>query len=164
MWKSPPLCHDDRLKPAGACRICLVEVDGVNLMQPACHTQVTPGMVVRTNTSRVDRNRQFILSLHLADTVQDRAGRRGQQSVQIVRTGGHLRHSWRMGVDRLTSRESLPRHQSLYRVSGRSLYRLLIVHALLRRGGGGERHQSGSSGCSDDDFHGRSEVSDGYDL
>ena len=68
----PTLCHDDRLTPAGACRICLVEVEGSNLMQPACHTKVSPGMVVRTNTSRVDRNRQFILSLHLADTVQDR--------------------------------------------------------------------------------------------
>lgn len=69
----PTLCHDDRLTPAGACRICLVEVDGANLMQPACHTRVTPGMVVRTRTPRVERNRQFILSLHLADTVQDRA-------------------------------------------------------------------------------------------
>lgn len=68
----PTLCHDDRLTPAGACRICLVEVDGVNLMQPACHTKVTPGMVVRTATPRVDRNRQFILSLHLADTILDR--------------------------------------------------------------------------------------------
>lgn len=68
----PTLCHDDRLTPAGACRVCLVEVDGVNLMQPACHTKVTPSMVIRTNTVRVDRNRQFILSLHLADTVQDR--------------------------------------------------------------------------------------------
>lgn len=68
----PTLCHDDRLTPAGACRICLVELDGVNLMQPACHTRVIPGMVVRTQTPRVDRNRQFILSLHLADTVQSR--------------------------------------------------------------------------------------------
>lgn len=68
----PTLCHDDRLTPAGACRVCLVEVEGANLMQPACHTKVSPGMVVRTNTPRVDRNRRFILSLHLADTLQDR--------------------------------------------------------------------------------------------
>jgi len=68
----PTLCHDDRLTPAGACRICLVEIDGVNLMQPACHTRVTPGLVARTNTRKVDRNRQIILSLHLADTLQDR--------------------------------------------------------------------------------------------
>ena len=69
----PTLCHDDRLTPAGACRICLVEVEGANLMQPACHTKVTAGMVVRTRTQRVERNRQFILSLHLADTVGDRS-------------------------------------------------------------------------------------------
>jgi len=68
----PTLCHDDRLTPAGACRMCLVEVDDANLMQPACHTRTRPGMVVRTDTKRVDRNRKFILSLHLADTIQDR--------------------------------------------------------------------------------------------
>ncbi len=68
----PTLCHDDRLTPAGACRMCLVEIDGVNLMQPACHTETQPGMVVRTNTGRVDRNRKFILSLHLADTIENR--------------------------------------------------------------------------------------------
>lgn len=68
----PTLCYDDRLTPAGACRICLVEVDGAALMQPACSAKSTPGMVVRTNTQRVDRNRKFTLSLHLADTIQDR--------------------------------------------------------------------------------------------
>jgi predicted molibdopterin-dependent oxidoreductase YjgC len=68
----PTLCYDDRLTPAGACRICLVEVDGAPLMQPACSAKSTPGMVVRTNTPRVDRNRKFTLSLHLADTIQDR--------------------------------------------------------------------------------------------
>ena len=69
----PTLCHDDRLTPAGACRMCLVEVEGVRLMQPACSLAASPGMVVRTQTTRVARNRQFILSLHLADTIQDRA-------------------------------------------------------------------------------------------
>ena len=69
----PTLCHDDRLTPAGACRICLVEVEGARLMQPACHTKASAGMVVRTATSKVERNRQFILSLHLADTIEDRA-------------------------------------------------------------------------------------------
>jgi len=68
----PTLCHDDRLEPAGACRICLVDVDGSRLMQPACAFRTAPGMVVRTETGRVQRNRQFILSLHLADTLQDR--------------------------------------------------------------------------------------------
>ncbi|MCG8459229.1 MAG: 2Fe-2S iron-sulfur cluster-binding protein [Holophagales bacterium] len=68
----PTLCYDPRLTPAGACRMCLVEVEGARLMQPACSAKATPGMVVRTQTPRVERNRQFILSLHLADTVQER--------------------------------------------------------------------------------------------
>jgi predicted molibdopterin-dependent oxidoreductase YjgC len=69
----PTLCHDDRIEPAGACRMCLVEVEGSRLMQPACHFKAAPGMVVRTTTPKVERNRRFILSLHMADTVDDRA-------------------------------------------------------------------------------------------
>ena len=69
----PTLCYDPRLTPAGACRMCLVEMDGLRLMQPACSYKAAPGLVVRTQTPRVQRNREFILSLHLADTIQDRA-------------------------------------------------------------------------------------------
>lgn len=68
----PTLCHDDRLEPAGACRICLVEVEGSRLMQPSCAYRTSPGMVVRTDSARVQRNRQFINSIHLADTISDR--------------------------------------------------------------------------------------------
>ena len=68
----PTLCYDPRLSPAGACRMCLVEVEGARLMQPACSAKASAGMVVRTQTEKVQRNRQFILSLHMADTVQDR--------------------------------------------------------------------------------------------
>lgn len=68
----PTLCHDDRLDPAGACRMCLVEVEGSRLMQPACAFKTQPGMVVRTRTPQVERNRKFILSLHMADTVDDK--------------------------------------------------------------------------------------------
>ncbi len=69
----PTLCYDDRLSPAGACRMCLVEVEGARLMQPSCAMKAAPGTVVRTRTPRVERNRRFLLSLHLADTIQDRA-------------------------------------------------------------------------------------------
>ncbi len=68
----PTLCWDPRLSPAGACRMCLVEVEGSRLMQPACSFKAAPGMVVRTKTPKVERNRRFILSLHLADTIADR--------------------------------------------------------------------------------------------
>ena len=69
----PTLCQDDRLAPAGACRMCLVEIDGERRLAPSCARPAEPGQVVRTATPRVERNRRFLLSLHLADTVQDRA-------------------------------------------------------------------------------------------
>ena len=65
----PTLCHDDRLEPAGACRMCLVEVEGERRLAPACARKAEPGMVVRTGTSRVERHRRFLLGLYLADNV-----------------------------------------------------------------------------------------------
>jgi NADH-quinone oxidoreductase subunit G len=69
----PTLCYDPRLSPAGACRMCLVEVEGSRLMQPTGAEKTAPGVGVRTTTSRVERNRRFILALHFADTVAERA-------------------------------------------------------------------------------------------
>ncbi len=48
--KIPTLCHDDRLAPAGACRTCLVEVEGQRRMVPACACMVTENMDVTTDS------------------------------------------------------------------------------------------------------------------
>lgn len=64
----PTLCWDERLSPAGACRLCLVEVEGTRLMQPACALKAQSDMSVHTQSERVQRNRRFILALHEADT------------------------------------------------------------------------------------------------
>jgi predicted molibdopterin-dependent oxidoreductase YjgC len=79
----PTICHDPRLTPAGACRMCLVEVDGSRLMQPACAMKAAAGMIVRTQTPRVERNRRFILSLHLADTIADREAAEDNNSSRL---------------------------------------------------------------------------------
>ena len=42
------LCHDDRLAPAGTCRVCLVRVDG-GAVVAACVTPLTEGMAVQTD-------------------------------------------------------------------------------------------------------------------
>ena len=68
----PTLCYDPRLEPVGACRMCMVEVEGSRLMQPACSYKAAENLVVRTRTPRVERNQRFILSLYLADTIHDR--------------------------------------------------------------------------------------------
>ncbi len=63
----PTLCHDPRLKPTAACRLCLVEVDGAKGPMPACTTQVTEGMVVRTATDDLARCRRMALELLFSD-------------------------------------------------------------------------------------------------
>jgi predicted molibdopterin-dependent oxidoreductase YjgC len=65
--KIPTLCHDSRLEPAGACRSCLVEIDGQRRLAPACATRAGDGMVVRTSTERVRRHQRALLALYLAD-------------------------------------------------------------------------------------------------
>ena len=49
----PTLCWMHDINEVGACRVCVVEVEGQNSLVAACNTQVTDGMVVRTNTPRV---------------------------------------------------------------------------------------------------------------
>lgn len=67
----PTLCHDVRMTPTGACRMCLVEVDGWGRMPPSCATAAADGMVVRTGGARVDRHRQALLALYLADLPEE---------------------------------------------------------------------------------------------
>ena len=62
----PHLCHDPRLKPSGACRMCVVEVDGAARPVAACTTVLAPGMVVRTDTPALQALRQTNLSLMAA--------------------------------------------------------------------------------------------------
>ncbi len=57
----PTLCHDPRLDPMGSCRMCLVDVEGQRRLQPACAQRIHDGMVVRTDTERVQRHRQTLL-------------------------------------------------------------------------------------------------------
>ena len=63
----PSLCHDPRLKPFGACRVCLVEVEGARNPLPACATQISEGMVVRTDTERIHALRKTVIELLISD-------------------------------------------------------------------------------------------------
>lgn len=69
----PTLCHHEKLKPAGACRLCHVEVTTAarkDVLLPACATAVEEGMIVKTDTPRVIEARRFILALTLARAPQ----------------------------------------------------------------------------------------------
>ena len=63
----PTLCHDPRLEPAGACRTCLVEIEGWRRMAPACATPAATGMAVTSESGRIDRHRKSLMALYLAD-------------------------------------------------------------------------------------------------
>ena len=63
----PTLCDLDGLTPVGACRVCLVEVSGVNRLFPACTTPIQDGMSVTTNSSRLTRYRRMSVELLLIE-------------------------------------------------------------------------------------------------
>ncbi|HSA78596.1 MAG TPA: 2Fe-2S iron-sulfur cluster-binding protein, partial [Nitrospirota bacterium] len=62
----PVLCHDNKLHPFGACRICLVEIDGTpRKFTPSCTTPATDNMVVRTTSPALIEARRMVLELLL---------------------------------------------------------------------------------------------------
>lgn len=67
----PTLCYLKEINEIGACRMCLVEVEGNPKLVTACNTPVTEGMVIKTHTKRVLEarytNLSFIMSKHNAD-------------------------------------------------------------------------------------------------
>jgi len=66
----PNLCHDDALSPAGACRLCSVQIEGRPNFAAACTTQVAEGMVVHTESDEIVDARRLILDLLLSDHPQ----------------------------------------------------------------------------------------------
>ena len=65
--KIPTLCYLKDINVVGACRICLVEVEGAKTFIPSCVAPVAEGMVVRTNTPAVIKARKLVLELILSD-------------------------------------------------------------------------------------------------
>ena len=62
----PYFCNHPLLKPAGLCRMCLVEIRGFPKLQTACTTTVKEGMEVLTETESVKQARREILEFHFA--------------------------------------------------------------------------------------------------
>jgi len=59
----PTLCDHPALVPVGACRICVVEVQGQRTLITACTFPISEGMVVQTETPQVVSARKFILDM-----------------------------------------------------------------------------------------------------
>ncbi|MFZ0392410.1 MAG: bidirectional hydrogenase complex protein HoxU [Terracidiphilus sp.] len=63
----PTLCHLEGLQPAGACRVCMVELAGSQRMVPACTTPLLDGMSLRTNSPALTQYRRMIVELLLSE-------------------------------------------------------------------------------------------------
>ncbi len=67
----PRLCYDPRLRPQGACRLCMVEAEGAREAVPSCITKVTEGLKVTTDSPHINEivklNLELIVSDHPLD-------------------------------------------------------------------------------------------------
>ena len=67
----PTLCADADLKPHAACRLCVVEIEGVRGLPTACTTPVTEGMVVKTDSQAISAARRVAVELIRSDHPSD---------------------------------------------------------------------------------------------
>jgi len=67
----PTLCHMEGLAPTGACRLCVVEVEGMNGLVPSCSYPVAAGMKIKSRSPRVLEARRTVVQLLLADHPDD---------------------------------------------------------------------------------------------
>ncbi len=63
----PTLCNMEKREAIGACRVCLVDVEGARTLVAACSTPVTEGMVVRTNSSAARAARRHVVEMLLSE-------------------------------------------------------------------------------------------------
>ncbi len=62
----PTLCYIEDLPPMGACRLCVVEVEGSRTLVASCHTPIVEGMVIHTHSPKVLETRKILIELMLA--------------------------------------------------------------------------------------------------
>ncbi|HSR12000.1 MAG TPA: NADH-dependent [FeFe] hydrogenase, group A6 [Thermodesulfobacteriota bacterium] len=67
----PTLCYLPEVQGIGACRVCLVEIEGNRALQASCVFPAANGLVVRTNSPKVQQARKFTVELLLSAHPQD---------------------------------------------------------------------------------------------
>src|SRR3989304_8735001 len=87
----PTLCHHKALKPYGACRLCVVEIEQDNkpsIVQASCNYPALDGLSIKTNSERIIRTRKIMLELllarcHTSEVVQKLADEYGVKEIRI---------------------------------------------------------------------------------
>ena len=86
----PTLCYDEDLEPYAACRMCIVEIDGMNGLPTACTTTASDGMVVRTDTEEVNSVRRMICEMLIADHPADCLSCSSNQKCELQKIASYL--------------------------------------------------------------------------
>jgi len=86
----PTLCYDPDLKPYGGCRLCMVEIEGMRGLVSSCTTPATDGMVVHTETERVNRSRRITMELIIANHHGDCLTCAKNQDCELLKIGRYL--------------------------------------------------------------------------
>lgn len=100
----PTLCYDSRMKPEGACRLCVVEDVKKNKLITACSTFPAEGMVIASDSERVHKSRRATLDLLFSNHPNDclTCGASGACKLQdYCYEYGVLDGSYRDGVQRV---------------------------------------------------------------
>ena len=100
----PKLCATDTLEAFGSCRLCVVEIEGRRGTPSSCTTPVAEGMVVRTQSKKVQKIRRGVMELYISDhpldcltcaangdcELQDMAGAVGLRDVRYAAGENHF--------------------------------------------------------------------------
>jgi len=86
----PTLCADPDLEPYGGCRLCIVEIEGMRGLPPACTTPITEGMAVHTETEAVNRVRTTVMELLIADHPADCLTCSANQQCEMQKVAAYL--------------------------------------------------------------------------
>ena len=131
--KLPALCHDQRLVASGACRSCLVRIDGHARPVAACTTTLADGMSIETDTADLEAGRQSLLQMLVRHYP---AGAASAFPGQAVPPRDRRASAGRRGGDRGVRSRPAGSLASLHRGRHVALHRLLPLRADLRRGPG----------------------------
>ncbi len=84
----PSLCYDDRLEAFGACRLCVVELEGARNPVASCTTKATPGMRITTKSGKLEMHRRVLMELVTSENrtvdVDELSGYASQEMVTLV--------------------------------------------------------------------------------
>ncbi|MBV8713484.1 MAG: (2Fe-2S)-binding protein [Chloroflexi bacterium] len=118
-FEIPVFCYEERLKPVGACRMCLVQIEKLPRLQTACTTPVAADMVVHTITDDVKGAQNGVLELLLANhpldcpicdkggecPLQDNTFRHGPGASRFTEEKRHKEKAYPLGPQIVLDRE-----------------------------------------------------------